>query len=230
MLFTLVCGLLLTILLLTVAGLFRQIKLAQKTAEGSDEWKQLYEQAHRERAVALERCRELERQNSSLTLRLGATEKIAAKTAALPNPEKVALEVSTTVPEEPQIKRAPKLSEPRTLILPIQLLSKNVRDRLHWRKQRQLKTDYLNIVRAKYHLRATPQAKQRATVTRVRGPRERDFDEQNIGAGSAIELIDALTAAGYWVDDSPTWLETNFRQTAGGKVKGPAVVVEIEVL
>ena len=228
MLYIFVCVLLLTVLLLTVAGLFRQTKLIQKTAEGSDAWKQLYEQAYRERAVALERCRELERRNSSLTLHLALHLGPTEKTVALPNLEKA--EVPATVTEEPQVKRAPKVSEPRTLILPIQLLSKNVRDRLHWRKQRQLKTDYLNIIRAKYHLRATPQTKQRATVTRVRGPRERDFDEQNIGAGSAIELIDALTAAGYWVDDSPTWLETNFRQTAGGKVKGPAVVVEIEVL
>lgn len=224
MLLTFVCVLLLTALLTLAVLLFRQIKLTQKAAERSGEWKQLYEQIHRERTVALERCRELERRNSSLTLRLGATE----KTAVLPNPEKAG--VPATATKEPEVKRAPKVSEPLTLILPIQLLSKNVRDRLHWRQQRQLKTDYLNIVRTKYRRPATPQAKQRATVTRVRGSRERDFDEQNIGAGSAVELIDALTAAGYWVDDSPTWLETNFRQTTGGKVKGPAVVVEIEVL
>lgn len=225
MLPTSVCVLLLTVLLLTVTGLlFRQLKLTQRAAEGSGEWKRLYEQAHRESAAAIERCRELERQNSSLSLRLGA----AKKTVVLPNPEKAG--VPAAVAEQPVTKQAPKVAEPLTLVLPIQLLSKNVRDRLHWRQQRQLKTDYLNIIRAKYRLRATPQVKQRATVTRVRGPRERDFDEQNIGAGSAVELIDALTAAGYWVDDSPTWLETNFKQTAGGKVKGPAVVVEIEVL
>ena len=28
-------------------------------------------------------------------------------------------------------------------------------------------------------------------MTRVLGPRERPFDEQNVGAGSAVELIDA---------------------------------------
>jgi hypothetical protein len=120
--------------------------------------------------------------------------------------------------------------EPLTLLLPIQLLSKNVRDRLHWRKQRKLKADYLDIIRAKYPQPVTPQVKQRATVTRIKGPRERDFDEQNIGAGSAIELIDALTAAGYWVDDSPAWLETRFAQCSHKTVKGPAVIIEIEIL
>ena len=45
-----------------------------------------------------------------------------------------------------------------------------------------------------------------------------------------VELIDALTAAGFWVDDSPRWLETAFEQGDGPGLTGPAVVVEIEPL
>jgi hypothetical protein len=123
------------------------------------------------------------------------------------------------------------MADPLTLILPIQLLSKNGRDKLHFRDRHKLWRQYQGIINLKYPRKEpAPQVKQRATLTRIRGPRERDFDQQNIGAGSAIELIDALTAAGYWKDDSPTWLETEFKQSASGKIQGPAVIVEIEVL
>ena len=67
-------------------------------------------------------------------------------------------------------------------------------------------------------------------MTRVLGPRERPFDEQNVGAGSAVELIDALSAAGFWVEDAPRWLETTFTQGDRPGVTGPAVVVETELL
>lgn len=39
-----------------------------------------------------------------------------------------------------------------------------------------------------------------------------------------------MSATGYWVDDSPKWLETVFTQSLSGKVKGPAVVVEVRAL
>jgi hypothetical protein len=120
------------------------------------------------------------------------------------------------------------MSKLLTLVLPIQLKSKNERDRMHWRQQRAMRQSYHDIVTLKYSRNELPpEVKQRVTVTRVMGPRERDFDEQNIGAGTAIELIDALTAAGYWKDDSPRWLETRFVQARSKTIKGPAVLVEI---
>lgn len=123
-----------------------------------------------------------------------------------------------------------KKAEPIILVLPVKLLSKNSRDKLHWRRRNELKNEYKAIIDIKYRKPETPQVRQRVTVTRLKGPRERDFDEQNIGAGSAVELIDALTAAGYWRDDSPTWLETEFKQRTSMKIRGPAVEVRIEAL
>ena len=122
------------------------------------------------------------------------------------------------------------MSEVQTLVLPIQLLSKNKRDKLHYQAKNRLRQEYQAIIQTKYSRRGepTPQVRQRATITRILGPRERRFDQQNVGAGSAIELVDALTAAGYWVDDSEKWLETRFEQGMSKKFKGPAVTVEIE--
>lgn len=119
----------------------------------------------------------------------------------------------------------------KTLILPIALLSKNSRDKLHFRRRSELRNEYKAIIDIKYrHRDPAPQFKQKVIVTRIKGPRERDFDHQNIGAGSAIELIDALTALRYWVDDTPRWLETEFKQTSRALIRGPAVLIEIEVL
>jgi len=120
------------------------------------------------------------------------------------------------------------MAEALTLVLPIQLRSKNDRDKMHYRQRSALKKSYQDIVTLKHQRRTpTPTVKQRAVVTRIKGPRERDWDEQNIGAGTAIELIDALTAAGYWRDDNPAWLETRFAQASSKTIKGPAVLVEI---
>lgn len=119
----------------------------------------------------------------------------------------------------------------RTLLLPVQLLSKNQRDKLNWRARHNLRKNYSQIIGLKYPRRADPpKYKQRVTVTRVMGPREREWDTQNIGAGTAVELIDALKLAGYFVDDSPKWLETKFTQERSSKVNGPAVLVQIEVV
>lgn len=118
-----------------------------------------------------------------------------------------------------------------TLVLPIKLLSKNGRDKLTWRQRHRLRRDYLNIVHLKYPHRADPpQCKQRVKIIRVMGPREREWDTQNIGAGTAVELVDALKLAGYFIDDSPKFLETDFAQERSSKIKGPAVFIEIKIL
>ncbi len=115
----------------------------------------------------------------------------------------------------------------KTLVLPTALLLKNGRDKLHWRERNDLKKSYKEILMLKYKAQTPPQVRQKAVVTRIKGPRERDFDLQNIGAGSAVELLNAMTAVGYWLNDSPKWLETEFRQAFHPTLKGPAVLVEI---
>lgn len=216
-------------LLTLVVLLVRQLSLTRKAQAGLAEWKRLYERTHTDQTTLLSRCRELERHNIDLSLRLSRVpERTAARSLELR--EQKMDNPTLTLLVEPETT-AVAASEPLTLILPIQLLSKNARDKLHYRARHKLRQDYQNIIRTKYPRRGEPpQVKQHATVTRIMGQRERLFDQQNIGAGSAVELIDALTAAGYWVDDAPRWLETAFRQDNSPTVTGPAVMVEIRSL
>lgn len=222
----LACTVSLTLALL----LFRQVRLTRKAKEGLGEWKRLYEQAHRDRAVFLKRTRELEKRDNGLLLRPDSDLEDSVPRSFRARGQKPSRPPSA-VSTEPATKAAAPMAEPLTLILPIQLLSKNARDKLHYRARHKLRQDYRDIIRTKYPRRGSPpRVKQRATVTRVLGPRERRFDQQNIGAGSAVELIDALTEAGYWIDDAPKWLDTEFKQGLSEGIKGPAVLVEIEVL
>ena len=213
-------------LILTVL-LLRQVRMTRRAKGGLDEWKQLYEQAHRDRAALLKRTRELERRGNVSPRRPDSDLRGSAPRGARGRQQSRPPRV---VPTEPATKASAPVAKPLTLVLPIQLLSKNARDKLHYRARHKLRQDYRDIIQTKYRKAVTPQVRQRVTVMRVKGKGERDFDQQNIGAGSAIELIDALTAAGYWVDDAPRWLETEFRQGTSEKVKGPAVLVEIEPL
>ena len=212
-------------LVLTVL-LLRQVGMTRRAKEGLGEWKQLYEQAHRDRAALLKRTRELERRGNGSPRQPDSD----LRGSALRTRGRQQSRPPSAVPTGPETKAVAPVAKPLTLILPIQLLSKNARDKLHYRARHKLRQDYRDIIQTKYRKAVTPQVRQRVTVIRVKGKGERDFDQQNIGAGSAIELIDALTAAGYWVDDAPRWLETEFKQGTSEKVKGPAVLVEIEPL
>ena len=65
------------------------------------------------------------------------------------------------------------------------------------------------------------------TLTRVIGKGGRLWDSDSIGRGNAKELIDALVALGWFVDDGPRWIvETRYRQIVDRK-KVPCVLVEI---
>ena len=118
-----------------------------------------------------------------------------------------------------------------TLVLPIQLLSKNDRDRLHYRRRSALRLSYQSIVELTHPRKhETPREPQRVTVTRLMGAHERPFDLQNVGAGSAVELIDALKQLGWFRDDSARWLEPRFLQRPNDRDPGPACLVEIELM
>ena len=213
-------------LLLVAALLVRQVGLTRNANEGLAEWRRRYERVRRDHAALLKRYRELEGRHAGTPSRPGKTPGYpVANSSGRHEPT-----IGRSDPSTAETTAAPT-SAPLTLTLPIQLLSKNARDKLHYRARHKLRRDYGAIIELIYPRRADPpKVKQRATVTRVLGPRERPFDEQNVGAGSAVELIDALSAAGFWVDDAPRWLETVFTQGDRPGVTGPAVVVEIEPL
>lgn len=209
---------------LTLALLWsRQVQLTRRAREDAEAWKHLYEQVHSDRVGLLETLRALEGKGDPTASRPEAQRK---------SPDRIDPQPKTNQPLAVSVsesgRQAPKAAGSLTLVLPIQLLSKNTRDKLHFQARGKLRKEYLEIIELKYPRRApAPQVRQRATVTRIKGPRERDWDEQNIGAGTAIELIDAMTRAGFWHDDSPRWLQTDFRQGSREKIKGPAVVIEI---
>ena len=214
-------------LLVLAALLVRQVGLTRRANVGLAEWKQRYERGRRDHAALLKRLRELEGRHQQTPPRSGRTpgQRVAGPSGQLEptinRPARAPTVKTTAVPA----------SAPLTLELPIQLLSKNARDKLHYRARHKLRREYGAVIELIYPRREEPpRVKQRVTVTRVLGPRERLFDGQNVGAGSAVELIDALTAAGFWVDDAPRWLETAFKQGDRPGVKGPAVVIEIEPL
>lgn len=119
-------------------------------------------------------------------------------------------------------------TEVLTMVLPIQLKSKNERDKLHFRARHALRIDYQNIVSLKHPRKSpTPTYKQLVTVTRIMGPRERDWDINNGYAGSMTELLDSLVHLGWLVDDSPRYLIPEFRQMRHPVIKGPAVLIEL---
>lgn len=183
--------------------LLRQVRLTRRARQDVDKWKLLYEQVRSDRAALLKALRALEEKGKTTLPRSDTKKKNLLHPTPLSKTNRFTA-VELIKPGE----QTSKAIEPLTLILPIQLLSKNSRDKLHYQARGRLRKQYREIIELKHPRRApTPRVRQRATVTRVKGPRERDFDEQNIGAGSAIELMDALTAAGYWLDDSPKWLD-----------------------
>ncbi len=218
-------------LLVLAALLVRQVGMTRRANEGLSEWRRRYERGRRDHAALLKRLRELEGRPATTPARPGKTpeQRVAGPSGrreptisrSASRPARAPTAQTTAVPASALL----------TLELPIQLLSKNARDKLHYRARHKLRRDYGAVIELTYPRREEPpRVKQRVTVTRVLGSRERLFDEQNVGAGSAVELIDALTAAGFWVDDAPRWLETAFKQGDHLGVKGPAVVVEIEPL
>lgn len=203
--------------------------MTKKATEGTKVWKQLFEQAQRDRVAAIRKSDPLTRQSDLSVMRSRPIKPSARLNTETTRPRG---ETARNVAEVSPTKKVDPMPERLTLVLPIQLLSKNARDKLHYQAKNRLRKDYQSIIETKYPRRGepTPQVRQRATITRILGPRERRFDQQNIGAGSAIELVDALTASGYWVNDSEKWLETRFEQTQSKAERGPAVRVEIAPL
>ena len=65
-------------------------------------------------------------------------------------------------------------------------------------------------------------------ITRVVGAGQRLWDSDSIGRGNSKELIDALVAVGWFVDDGPKYIkETQFSQVIPKVRSDPSVVVEV---
>ena len=76
-----------------------------------------------------------------------------------------------------------------------------------------------------------PNHRQLVTITRLKRPRQRDYDHDNLVAGNAKALIDALTDLGYWRDDNPYYLRREYHQRAATPdeiARGIHAIIEIE--
>lgn len=68
----------------------------------------------------------------------------------------------------------------------------------------------------------------RLVITRLLGRRNRLWDEDSIGRGNGKELIDAMTAAGFFHDDKKRWIDhVDWRQDATQRLEYPRVSVRI---
>lgn len=75
-----------------------------------------------------------------------------------------------------------------------------------------------------------PFVKQHVTITRILGPNQRSYDDlgESFGGGSVKQLVDAMKRLGFWIDDSPKWLERSYAEDKTRRKFGPAVLVEIK--
>jgi len=114
------------------------------------------------------------------------------------------------------------------ITLPIELTNGNDGRGSKWFSSAKVRKDIEAILRFSGFARREPfPAGITLTLTRVVGPKGKLWDSDSIGRGNAKELLDALVAVGWFVDDSPKWIvETRYKQVIDRK-RGPCVDVEV---
>ncbi len=93
-----------------------------------------------------------------------------------------------------------------SITLPIKLVNDNTGRSQHWSKAAKRKKLYVSILRVLGGKREPFDHPVTIRLTRILGARERLWDADSIGRGSAKELIDAFVACGWLVDDGPKWV------------------------
>lgn len=59
------------------------------------------------------------------------------------------------------------------------------------------------------------------------GKAEKYYDTDSLGRGNAKELIDAMTAAGFWKDDSYKHLEVHYGQDDSDRANGFMTKIQV---
>ncbi len=100
------------------------------------------------------------------------------------------------------------------LLLPLATLSLNKFLRMHWAVRKRLKESWSVMILGAVGNSGNmalykASGKRRVTVVRF-GKKVADYD--NLVGGAKSLLIDNLVAHGLLIDDSPTWLESEYRQ------------------
>lgn len=117
-----------------------------------------------------------------------------------------------------------------TLTLPIRLENDNQGRSQHWSRAAKRKSQYATLIRVLGGRRKPFDSPVSLRVTRILGPRERLWDADSIGRGSAKELVDALVACGWLHDDGPKWVTSVEYAQEVDRKSGPAVRVEFQQL
>lgn len=99
----------------------------------------------------------------------------------------------------------------------------------HWLRKRAWEYDkYKSRTKKVVHVRCKEQRGWKAATTkrfmRITRRSPRKLDDENLRGGCKV-IVDALVEAGVLKDDSPTWVEREYRQ-----VKGKGMLVEVFAL
>lgn len=115
-----------------------------------------------------------------------------------------------------------------SITLPLELTNGNDGRGGRWFKSSKVRDDIEWMLRSFGHVRKPFDHQVRLRITRVIGKGQRLWDSDSIGRGNAKELIDALVAVGWFVDDGPKYItETLFRQMVPVQRGLPSVAVEV---
>ena len=113
-----------------------------------------------------------------------------------------------------QLKPKPRPALPRPIHLQLLTELVSLNNVKQWRARQRATLALKAEVFGRYPFATfqPPTGRQRVTITRVLGPRQRAWDVDNLAGGTAKGLIDALTELGMWRDDNPAHLEREYEQ------------------
>lgn len=115
-----------------------------------------------------------------------------------------------------------------SVTLPIELTNGNDGRGNKWFSSAKVRKVIEAQLRQLGHQRAPYGHKVSMRVTRILGPRQSKWDADSILRGNSKELIDALVAIGWFVDDGQKWIsEVTSAQDDTQRQNGPSVLVEV---
>jgi len=119
-------------------------------------------------------------------------------------------------------------SHETTLRLPLELTNGNDGRTQKYFQSAKARKDFEAYLKAMGHTKRPYGFPVRLVLTRILGKGQRAWDNDSGLRGNAKELLDSLTACGWWHDDSPRWITAvDFRQDSTQRASGPAIVIDV---
>ena len=113
------------------------------------------------------------------------------------------------------------------IVLPIKLNNGNVGRTTHYGASARRRKAYENLLRSLGLVKTPPEHRQRIVVIRLLGKGEKYYDSDSLGRGNVKEILDSMTACGFWKDDSYKHLEVHYGQDASDRKNGFAVKIQV---